>query len=208
MRINIARLSLLLPLLLLGCTGHFGTKDETPKSSLLYPDLPYTETALVAGVAYQTAGSAGYADGSPGKFKLPGGIALDSNYYYVADSGNHTIRRISRTTGVAQTIAGINGSAGSADGAIGISTFNQPIGLLLVGSLLYVADFDNYTIRTIDVSSASFTVSTVAGSAGNAGDADGAGTSARFVNPTGMVLVNGSLYIADQQNHTVRKMRL
>ncbi|WP_175471039.1 NHL domain-containing protein [Hymenobacter psychrophilus] len=105
------------------------------------------------------------------------------------------------------TLAGTppNGSPGSIDGPALQARFNEPQGLVLgANGTLYVADTKNSTIRTI---SATGVVSTLAGQAGNAGYADGIGPQARFAQPVGVVVdAAGTVYVADQGNHAVRKI--
>src|SRR5437870_2905671 len=65
------------------------------------------------------AGNAGQgsADGNniSARFNLPGGVAVDkTGNLYVADTANHTIRKISG--GVVSTFAGLAGASGSANG--------------------------------------------------------------------------------------------
>lgn len=108
----------------------------------------------VATLAGSTSGTSGSTDspagpGTTARFNTPAGIATDGTNVYVADSGNHTIRKIVIATGVVSTIAGTAGSADSTDAATGPGTtakFNNPIGLALdaAGTTLYVSD-QNYT---------------------------------------------------------------
>src|SRR5689334_59824 len=78
------------------------------------------------------AGSAvnGDADGSAGsaRFGSPGGIAVDlTGNVYVADTANHTIRKIS--AGIVTTLAGLPGVNGAADGNGSMARFNRPQGV-------------------------------------------------------------------------------
>lgn len=105
------------------------------------------------------------------------------------------------------TFAGMapNGSPGSVDGPGVQARFNWPQGLALgAQGTLYVADTENGTIRTI---SSAGVVSTLAGVAGKSGYADGIGTAARFSHPVGVAVdAAGTVYVADQRNHVVRKI--
>jgi len=69
---------------------------------------------------------------------------------------------------------------------------------------VYVADWNNHTIRKV---TAAGVVSTLAGSAGQSGSADGIGAAARFDVPRG-VAVDGvsNVYVADWGNSTIRKV--
>ena len=90
--------------------------------------------------------------------------------------------------GVATTLAGTAGTAGSADGTGTTATFNFPSGVAAVTDNLghvtvYVADYNNHTIRQIDATSGQ--VSTLAGSAGVSGSADGDGLLGAFQSSAG-----------------------
>lgn len=160
----------------------------------------------VSTFAGQTA-TAGSADGIAGssRFSGPRGVAVDtSGQIYVADTFNHTIRKIS-PGGAVSTWAGAAGSPGSSDGAGANARFNSPAGLAVDNAgNVYVADMMNHTIRKI---TADGVVSTLAGSAGTSGSADGAGSNARFQEPVGVAVdASGNLYVADSGNSTIRKI--
>ncbi len=101
-------------------------------------------------------GDNGYLDGQTGlesEFFTPYDVSLDGDgYLYVADYGNHVIRRVvvevDGTAGAVQTLAGTNDSPGFADGVANAARFRFPQGLLAVSSAeIYVADTGNNTIR-------------------------------------------------------------
>lgn len=152
------------------------------------------------------AGTSGAVDdtGALARFNLPSGIAVDAAFnVYVGDTMNHTIRKIT-PAGVVTTLAGLAPVLGSTDGLTSTARFNQPRGLALDSSNnVYVADTGNHTIRKI---SPAGNVVTIAGVAGSAGSADGTATSARFSSPYGVALDStGTIYVADTQNHTIRR---
>ena len=69
---------------------------------------------------------------------------------------------------------------------------------------IYVADFNNDTIRKI---TAGGVVTTLAGRAEVIGSADGTGAAARFRNPSGVATDGaGNVYVADSGNDTIRKI--
>jgi sugar lactone lactonase YvrE len=165
-----------------------------------------TPAAIVTTLA-GSSGETGFADGtgSAARFNNPSGLAVDpAGNCYVADSGNHIIRKVTQST-VVTTIAGSPGQPGSADGSGSAARFNYPQGVALdSGGNLYVADVLNDTIRKITPSGS---VSTLAGSAGQAGMADGAGSAAQFSAPKGVATDNGgNVYVADTGNSMIRKV--
>lgn len=145
---------------------------------------------IASGQVSTLAGSptSGFVDGigSAASFETPADIVLDPTEasLYVADSGNHAIRKVDVMTGAVSTVAG-SGTAGSADGVGTAATFNMPLGLTTDGTWLYVADSKNSEIRKIELSSAR--VTTVYGRP-RAGSNDGTGTHASFNMPIGLSL--------------------
>ncbi len=145
------------------------------------------------------------ATGSAGTFSSPIGIARDSGgTLYVADSMNHTIRKVT-AAGAVTTFAGSAGNAGSADGTGNAARFNNPTGITVDGSgNVYVADTNNNLLRRISPAGA---VTTIAGVVGVAGSSDGTGSAALFKAPGGLAVDTlGNVYLADTGNSTIRKI--
>src|SRR5690606_9699013 len=117
-------------------------------------------------------------------FNTPTGIAVDANgNVYIADAGNHAIRKIT-TADLVITLAGSPWSPGTMDATGESASFHSPVGVAIDSSgNLYVADRDNHRIRKV---TSAGVVSTLAGSV--SGSADGTGSAARFNNPAGIAV--------------------
>ena len=164
-------------------------------------DASATRVSTLAG-----SGTAGHIDGAgtAARFNRPRDLALSGTTLYVSDQNNHRIRAIDLASAnkTVSTLAG-SGTAGDTDGAGTAAQFNDPRGLALSGTTLYVADYSNHLIRAIDLASPGRTVSTLAGS-GTPGHANGVGTAAQFNGPIGIAVSEGTLYVADSDNHRIR----
>ena len=134
-------------------------------------------------------------------------LALDgSGNLFVADYGNHRIRRID-AEGVITTIAGTGERGFGGDGGPATEAqLNFPEGLAVDGSgNLYVADSLNYRIRRID---AEGVITTIAGTGGRGFSGDGGpAAEAQFAYPSGLALDgSGNLYVAVPSNHRIRRI--
>jgi hypothetical protein len=162
-----------------------------------------------AGVVTNLAGLVGTSGTNDGvgvaaRFYYPEGVAVDgSNYLYVADGLNHCIRKVA-PDGRVTTLAGLCGYSGSNDGTNSNARFSSPVGIALDSTgHLYVGDTGNQVVRKITPDGM---VTTIAGWAGSSGSADGSGSEARFNSPEGLAVdANGFVYLADGNNHTIRK---
>jgi sugar lactone lactonase YvrE len=139
---------------------------------------------------------------------LPSAIVFDARGdLYFADAGNHIVRELS-AAGTITSVAGngVQGFAGDG-GAATDAELDSPSGLALDASgNLYIADSHNHRVR--EVMAATGTIRTVAGvdGAGFSGDG-GLATVARLDLPTALAVdAVGNLYVADMDNHRVRRI--
>src|SRR3984893_10596563 len=158
-------------------------------------------------------GTAGYSGGggpaTSAQLNGPEVVALDSaGNLYIAEYGNHRIRKVAAATGIITTVAGNGTQNYSGDGGPATSAaLWTPTGVALdSANNLYIADFGNHRIRK--VAAATGIITTVAGNGtqGFSGDG-GLATSAELGDPTHVVLDSvGNLIIADPGNNRVRKV--
>lgn len=121
----------------------------------------------------------------------PKGLAVDSNYLYVADTGHSSIKIVSLVGYAVTTI---------------VSTgLNSPKGLAIDSNYLYVADAGNSQIKKISL--IGYTVTILAGST-LPGFLDGIGTNAFFSIPSGVAIFGNLLYVADTGNSTIRRISI
>lgn len=144
------------------------------------------------------------------KLDDPNGLALDAQgNLYIADTGNHVIRRVAAATGLISTVAGSFSAGFSGDNGLATQAkLNSPTSVAVDGSgNLYIADTNNHRIRRVDAATGLMT--TIAGTfiAGFSGDG-GAATDALLDSPTGVAVTSdgSTIYIADQRNHRVRSI--
>lgn len=158
-------------------------------------------------------------DGSIGSNDSPGarfdglvGIAVEeqSVYVYLADSGNHRIRRLD----VAGTVVTVTGAErGFHDGSASQARFAEPAGIAIDGAgKIMVADGVNSLVRAVDPNlvqiGSNQAVTTLAGT-GIRGLTDGAGNMARFFTPRGLAVSNSSaIIVADSGNQVLRRILL
>ncbi|HUR58608.1 MAG TPA: putative Ig domain-containing protein, partial [Opitutaceae bacterium] len=142
-----------------------------------------------------TALLAGTADGlgANARFAFPSGIAVDSfGTIYIADTVNHSIRRIT-SGGIVTTFVPSSSGMSFPNGLAVDSSFN-----------LYVADSRNHVIRKVTPGGI---MTTFAGFVGSSGTTDGNGSLARFNTPQGVAVDStGTVYVADTVSHTLRRI--
>lgn len=162
---------------------------------------------IATGVVSTLAGSStGFLDatGTAAQFANPLDVTTDGTFLYIADQGNHRIRKIEISSGIVTTFAG--STAGYLDGTGTGALFDTPNTITVSGSSLFVNDTGNQRIRRIDI--ASGMVTTFAGD-GTTGFVDGTGTAASFGNVRGLATDGTYLYVSEQNNnHAIRKIEI
>ena len=156
-----------------------------------------------AGVGTILAGSSGVSGygnglGASARFNGPSGIGITSGgLLYVADTSNNAIRTIDSTTGATSSVV----------------TSTSPYGIAVASDgTVFIANIEsggNGTIKKLTATPGNV-LSTYAGNAiyhSNFGDVDGIGQAARFDHPRAMTRASdGTLYVADTNNYTIRKV--
>lgn len=155
-------------------------------------------------------GRAGLLDG-PGTtaaFQRPQGLALQRDALFVADTGNHALRRIDLRSGDTATVLG-NGRRGVEQRVSGVRTgtalLDQPCGMQASLNRLYIAMAGENCICSYDL--VSNTLEPVAGS-GHLSVGDGSGITAAFAQPTSLALRQDVLYVCDAAGSALRAVYL
>jgi thiol-disulfide isomerase/thioredoxin len=165
---------------------------------------------LATGLAGPFAGNAAESDkdgpAAEAELAQPSGLALDDNgILYFADSESSSIRFTDTAGGRVDTVVGAEDGLfafGDVDGTGVEVRLQHPLGVVWTGESLIVADTYNSKIKVIDAEARTST--TLLGSV--AGFADGA--RALFYEPGGLDYANGTLYVADTNNHVIRLVDL
>ncbi|WP_284640904.1 stalk domain-containing protein [Paenibacillus silviterrae] len=151
-------------------------------------------------------------------FNEPKGIAVDANgNIYVADAGNHAVRKID-ASGKVTTVAG-TGVLGHKDGAGKEARLYYPTDVAVAADgTIYVTDSLNHVIRSITPAGQVKTLNALSnrlievspGQVVPAGDySDGSLATAKFNEPTSLVLdAKGNLYVSDTGNQRIRYIDL
>jgi sugar lactone lactonase YvrE/thiol-disulfide isomerase/thioredoxin len=167
------------------------------------------DLALIAG-----SGDDGHVDGAVGEARLsePKGLAFDGDgrVLFVADPGNHTVRRIDLDAGRVTTLAG-TGALGEAalrprQRYAGAATaLRSPTGVALGDGSLFISLAGSHQVATVDARSGELAL--LAGT-GEVSCVDGGIDAATFGQPTGLSLSGRSLFVADAENSAVRRVDL
>ncbi|KLJ01336.1 nhl repeat protein [Luteimonas sp. FCS-9] len=156
------------------------------------------------------SGSAGFIDGPMELAALtrPHGLFVARDALYVADTGNHAVRRIALRSGDVSTVCGAGRPGRTAAGSLAdprAVALDQPRGIVLSGDRLYVATAGDNRIWQLDLGGAR--IAPLCGS-GVLGTGDGVGEAATFAEPVALACVQQTLYVCDAAGSAIRSVHL
>ncbi len=173
-------------------------------------------------ISTYTGTGAGYADGikedalfnftfKEGEKAEPGGkISMNTHDWalYIADTENHSIRRINFFTGQVTTVIGTGEPGYSGDGGSArTAQLNHPTDVIFrEDHHIYIADSGNHVIRKVDPFG---TITTIAGTGEPGFSPDSTvATQAQLNSPRGLYYdeINHVLYFADTYNHQIKRL--
>ncbi len=182
-----------------------GNVYATDGLSVVWKISPSGSATLVAGEQYQT----GYnGDGIPATQALlnfPNGLAVDgAGNLYISDWLNSRIRKVN-TNGIISTVAGTGTLGFSGDGGLATAAMialPQDVALDTRGNL-YIADWVNARVRVVN---ASGIIETIAGTGIPGYNGDGLPATRTNLDPIGVTVRDGSVYVSDEGSYRVRKV--
>lgn len=155
------------------------------------------------------SGTPGSWDGQMGAcgLQLPQGLALERHFLYIADTGNHSVRRANLDTGEVETVLGTGhpGWVPVEEQGTGLRVaVNAPRGVAADGDALYVAAAGQHQVLRVKLREQR--VETIAGDGRN-DVRDGIGGQSSLAQPSGLALMPGQLLIADTGGNAIRRLR-
>lgn len=156
------------------------------------------------------SGNAGLWDshGSEAGFNNPQGLAVGGDYLYVADTGNHAIRRIRLASSEAETLCGNGKIASTKDQELGLpkeTRLASPVDVAVHQARLFIAVAGFQQVLEMDMGRDRLRV--LAGN-GRSDLADGSGGFASFAEPCGLSVARDTLFVADAGNSALRAIRI
>ncbi len=156
------------------------------------------------------SGNPGFWDGSMQNsgFSWPQGMVVSENYLFVADAGNHALRRINLFSGEIETTTG----TGKPNITLvsGVHDYRQipmhtPVALALDGPVLYIAMAGAQQIWRLDLKNSEY--GWFAGS-GQSGVRDGDAKNAAFGFPHGLAVAGKELLVSDAEGSAIRTINI
>jgi PKD repeat protein len=197
--------------------GTFATtltaNNGAPPASTATVTITVTDFGVIASIAgdgrARLAGDGGLSEMA--SLSSPGGVAVDgAGNIFVADTNNHVVRRIDSATRTITTIAGTGIAGFSGDnGNARNARLSSPSGVYVdTNNNIFIADTGNHVVRRVSSTGTITRIAGNGGAAGYAGDGLIAGNVAVMLNsPVSVALdSSGNLYIADRDNHCIRRV--
>jgi hypothetical protein len=141
-------------------------------------------------------------------FAQPSGITTNEQELYVADSEISSIRAVSLDKKLpVRTVCGSGDlfGFGDVDGTGPAARLQHCLGVEYAQKILWVADTYNHKIKQVDPQTGR--CQTVSGN-GSSGCKDGQGKAAQWSEPSGLSVLDSDLYVADTNNHAIRRVNL
>jgi len=156
------------------------------------------------------SGEPGFGDGAfeETRFQGPQGMALEGDLLYVADTLNHSIRRVDLRSRTVVTLAGTGEQAEDFNNLPGPARgrpLNSPWDLELAHGVLFIAMAGSHQIWGLDLEE--FYIAGHAGS-GREDHVDGPLLAAALAQPSGLTADNDNLFIADSEVSSIRAVSL
>jgi thiol-disulfide isomerase/thioredoxin/outer membrane protein assembly factor BamB len=131
--------------------------------------------------------------------------AYDGRLLFIAMAGAHQIWMLDPSRGLVWPYAG-SGREARADGVLDAAAFAQPSGVVIEGSVMYVADAESNIIRAIDLPPTNTVRTLAGGDLFDFGDVDGTGDAVRLQHPLGVAVHDGRVLVADTYNHRLKAL--
>lgn len=154
------------------------------------------------------SGGSGFIDGPMelAAFNRPQAICVQRDMLYVADAGNHAVRRIVLRSGDVETICGAGRPGVPNVGPVAdprMVALDQPRAIALVGGKMFIATAGDNRIWSFDLGKPD--IQLLAGS-GVLGVSDGPGASATFAEPVSLAAVQQAIYVCDGAGSAIRSV--
>jgi sugar lactone lactonase YvrE len=153
------------------------------------------------------SGGAGFIDGPMelAAFNRPHGLAIERDTLYVADTGNHAVRRVKLRSGDIDTLVGAGRPGTPAQGPVDdprIVALDQPCAVSLAAGGLYIATAGDNRVWRFDLLGAP-ALSLLAGS-DRLAVVDGVREAAAFAEPSSLASVQQVVYVCDAAGSAIR----
>jgi len=168
-------------------------------------DPPKGMIETLAGTGRQAHGPIRKAEAGPLATELnsPWDLLVLNGVLYIAMAGSHQVWGLDPATAELELVSG-TGREALIDGSREDAAMNQPSGIATDGTLLYVADSEASSIRSIDPRPGGRIRTLVGVGLFEFGDRDGTGNGVRLQHPLGVAVLDGRIYIADTYNHKIK----